>query len=127
MFFKVNENEYLICRKPQLSLSQFLDEIGIRKNTIGAKIFQKIYDELYSHNDDLDYIYKKYYSNEYDNFKQFLKKYKRYDDEIIQSIFKHIGDDVKVYAIDGRLSIDYSIESLLKEDLAWVLDVIKGY
>ncbi len=126
MFVKVNDNDYLICRKLQPSLADYLSDIGVRTDSFGATVFTKIYESFYTNTVELQARYQKYYSEEYESFAEFLKKKQRYDNETIQSILKCIDDGMDVYVIQDN-NIQYSIEHLLEEELSWVLDVIKGY
>lgn len=97
-------------------IETIFDNTGMRKGSFADQQIKKIFSSLFQGAVDLKHIYNKYYSKEYDSFREFLYQYKTFEYDFIDYVSLSDGDtiwELRQKSLDGiEELIGYNNEKL---------------
>jgi hypothetical protein len=116
--------KYVVIMKPDSSvdyiLESFIKKAKVDPNKYAGQMLKGIISNFFVECEDMQYIFEKYYSKEYDKFEDYLYKKILIDKDEIDFLMSKSSDKERLYYVDLRNAVSNNDEHLFsyeKEDL----------
>lgn len=95
---------------------EFLRYFDVIENSYFGEIIERLYNFIFLGTKDLNFEFKEYYCQEYNDFKEYLEKYHYLDEIIIEKLLK--DNNKKIYCTELEIKEDYGISRFLDDEIS---------